>query len=356
MKIQILAIIVVLSSLNMYLCSLEHTSVENMIMDSMLNKEPEEIFKAWHQIYKKDSEYKINSKEYNHRFTIFAENIKKVRTHNADITKSWKLALNLMSDKSPEELRQNSMSVRDIDEQIKGLKQQKFDVGNFYLIDATEQAEFTLIDWTPYTGPMFNQKSCGDCYNFSMMASIESNYSIKTGKFVELSKQQVVDCNPLTNGCKGSFPLYVAAYHASVGSVTEQEYPYVAKELGSCNIKTTPNKYISGLEGTLYSVNESYFNSKTVMALLKKGPVSILFTWTQLYQYAGGIVELDNCNFNDTHAVLLVGYGVENGVAYWKIKNQWDSWWGEKGYLRIKVKDTPTFNCYLNRYAFRAIP
>ncbi len=54
-----------------------------------------------------------------------------------------------------------------------------------------------------------------------------------------------------------------------------------------------------------------------------------------LHDYTGGIYEDLTGDMDITHVVSVVGYGEENGVKYWHVRNSWGTYWGEDGFFRI---------------------
>jgi KDEL-tailed cysteine endopeptidase len=54
--------------------------------------------------------------------------------------------------------------------------------------------------------------------------------------------------------------------------------------------------------------------------------------------YFGGIIsDKTICGTGVTHETIAVGYGVDNGMEYYLLKNSWGADWGENGYVRIMV-------------------
>lgn len=71
--------------------------------------------------------------------------------------------------------------------------------------------------------------------------------------------------------------------------------------------------------------------------LYTNGPMSIAIElWSDLFTYKSGVYSHHSGTNCGGHAVNLFGWGEENGEKYWLIQNEWNSQWGDKGYVKVK--------------------
>jgi len=85
-----------------------------------------------------------------------------------------------------------------------------------------------------------------------------------------------------------------------------------------------------------------------VRALVEMGPLAVAVAagW-QWNLYKSGIMSVeDSCQDQViTHAIVLFGYGSEDGTRYWHLKNSWGDWWGEAGNIRLQRLDQEEHLC-----------
>jgi C1A family cysteine protease len=76
-------------------------------------------------------------------------------------------------------------------------------------------------------------------------------------------------------------------------------------------------------------------------AAVQKGPVAVsIEADTSVFQsYSSGILDSTACGTYLDHAVLVTGYGVENGKEFWMVKNSWNTTWGDNGYIKLAIVD-----------------
>jgi len=183
-----------------------------------------------------------------------------------------------------------------------------------------------------------NQGGCGSCWSFAAAANAEANYYIKTGEHHDLSEQQSVDCvTESSYGCNGGHSWAALKYHANVrGYTTENDYPYAGVK-GTCD---SSKPEIVKPSGNGYQ-QLPWEDPNALKGALKNGTV-VVYLWASdpvFTQYSSGVVTEDCTSNNINHAVLAVGYGVdeETGLDYFLIKNSWGSWWGANGYIKIGI-------------------
>lgn len=191
------------------------------------------------------------------------------------------------------------------------------------------------VDWKKFASVVKSQKGCDSCYAFSMMCAIEANYFMKTGKKIELSHQEVVDCSKKNFGCKGRYPVRVAEYILKQGIAYEGDYPYKAKK-GSCS-QNQKHRFKS-LRG-LTPVGSSNLE---LLEALQKGPVSVCMAFPTrgtMRFYKSGVYTGVDCTQKSpvNHCLLAVGYDLLDKILYIEIRNSWGKTWGDKGFFKLAI-------------------
>ena len=224
------------------------------------------------------------------------------------------------------------------------------------------QSNYTIpesVDWVQngVVTPVKDQGQCGSCWSFSTTGAIEGALALKRRMLAEafhgvgtkplttmlaaaitsLSEQQLVDCDTLRHGgrdqgCNGGLMDNAFDWISSNGGLcTEADYAYTGKD-ETC--KTTCERVS---ESTVKShVDVPTSDDTAMLAALAQQPVSVAIQADQrdFQLYKSGVFT-GSCGTTLDHGVLAVGYGIENGNDFYKIKNSWGTAWGDEGYIRI---------------------
>jgi cathepsin L len=269
-----------------------------------------------------------STEEFFTRYNTFKSNLEIIRAHNANASNTFKMGINEFSDLTAAEFKATKLGYNHIENQY---YREKNEV-DLSMVDAPAS-----VDWRTngnVVTPVKNQGQCGSCWSFSATGAIEGVTGIKTGVLTSLSEQQLMDCsraygNLACNG--GNMDPAFQYVIANKGLATEAAYPYTGKA-GTCDSSR------AGKNSPIKSFVDVKSGDETaLLSAAALNPVSIAIEADQLIfqNYKSGILS-SGCGTNLDHGVLLVGYGTENNIDYWIVKNSWGTTWGEKGYIRIQ--------------------
>ncbi|XP_047335371.1 zingipain-2-like [Impatiens glandulifera] len=291
------------------------------------------IYKKW--MLEHEKVYNGGIEESEQRFKIFKDNLILIDDHNAAENRTYTVGLNELSDLTDEEYRSYYLGL-------------KFDASHQFVLSklasqryAASSAEILpeSFDWRTKgaVSPIRKQGECGSCWAFSTIAAVEGINKIKTGELIDLSAQELIDCDRTVNrGCKGGFVHQAFEFITRNGGIdTEEDYPYQEAD-GTCDA-TKVNSKVVRIDGYEFVPSN---NENALMKAVVHQPISVYIeagVW-EFKNYVSGIYT-GNCGTVLNHAVVVVGYGSESGIDFWIVKNSWGKNWGEDGYVRIKRND-----------------
>lgn len=262
--------------------------------------------------------------EHMYRMQIFADNLDIIDSHNAE-KHSYTLGINRFADLTSEEFKNiylhtvinNKFNSQKSNDKNKSIRKS---VPNN--IDWSANGAVTRIK---------DQGYCGACWAFAAIGAIESANIIKHNKNITFSEQELIDCSSAygNKGCGGGGVTSSFLYIKEHGICNDTNYPYSGME-SYCSDFRSPI-----LNLTSFRVSDR--NERSLAMFVSTMPTAVSLDGAPFQLYSGGIYD-GECSLKLSHSVLVVGYGEENGVRYWKAKNSWGEYWGEEGYFRI-IKD-----------------
>jgi cathepsin B len=197
-------------------------------------------------------------------------------------------------------------------------------------------AEFDArIHWAGKMHPVKDQGSCGSCWAFSVAEAMSDAQAVAGCDRGMMSVQDLVSCDKGNNACNGGMMADAQAYIVKNGITNEACLPYTS---GGGRVPACPTKCQNGSDITRWKL-ASWRNvkaSEIQEVILRYGPLSCGFmVYSDFMSYRSGVYQHKTGYLQGGHAVLMIGWGVQDGLPYWLCQNSWGPSWGEKGHFKI---------------------
>ncbi|XP_026329700.1 digestive cysteine proteinase 1-like isoform X2 [Hyposmocoma kahamanoa] len=318
----------------------EAVTKDLLFMDHHKNKHVDHVFNAFKAKFGKDY---ADIQEHAMRKNLFQKRMRLIRETNCK-NLSYKLAVNHLADRTPEELKK-----------YRGLKRRDPGDKGTHPFPYTQKTLKNVLSDLPdeydtrsegLVAPVQNQGDCGSCWTYGTTAAAEGALARKEGKLIRLSNQALIDCGWEfgNDGCDGGADTTAYKWMMKYGLPTIADYGTYEQVDDYCRISNISEDKLHPIRGFVDVTPNSVGALK--VALYQNGPLSVSIDATDRFlSYSSGIFYDTECLSNSTslnHEITLVGYGEQYGETFWIVKNSYGPNWGISGYMHILAKDN---NC-----------
>jgi len=291
---------------------------------------------AFHDFMSFHNKSYANKEEYKYRYGVFKQNMKKVQFLQESELGTGEYGAPAMADMPEMEFKKNFLGMKTKWNKLSDDPDIHWPAADIPDVELPKE-----FDWREKGAvtEVKNQGMCGSCWAFSVTGNVEGGYFVKHGELLDLSEQELVDCDTRDSGCNGGLPenAYKTLFEIG-GFETEADYGYDGKdEACQFNRSKVAARVTGGVE---ISQNET----QMAQWLLQNGPISVGLNANAMQFYKGGVSHPFSflCSPDGIdHGVLIVGFGeheyplFKKKMPYWIIKNSWGPGWGEQGYYRL---------------------
>jgi cathepsin B len=212
-----------------------------------------------------------------------------------------------------------------------------------------------------------DQSTCGSCWAFGAAEAMSDRLCIASaGKLqLRISTENLLSCcSSCGYGCNGGWPMEAWGYWLNHGLPTGGLYgdntscqPYtfppcdhhVHGKYGPCSSEEFPTPkcshqcvagYPASFNQDLWYASEAYSVDNDEEAIkteiFERGSVEAAFTvYEDFLNYKKGVYQRVTGSELGGHAIKVIGWGIENGTAYWLCVNSWNEGWGDNGTFKI---------------------
>ena len=228
------------------------------------------------------------------------------------------------------------------------------------------------LDGTSYVTKSLNQhlpQYCGSCWAHGSASALADRIKINrmknniTGPEINLSIQFILNCgSKIAGSCYGGTATGTYEFIHNYGLIPyESGQPYIAcssdSTEGFCeNVDTTCSKEnicrtcdtFSSKGGKCSAVE--YFPNASIsefgvvrgsdnmkLEIYNRGPIACGINANAVLEYDGSYLDLPHKLKLVDHIVSIVGWVEHEGDQYWVIRNSWGEYWGNMGYLFLKL-------------------